>query len=237
MSGETIQALDEVSLTVESGEFLCIVGPSGCGKTTLLNMIAGFILPTDGSIRVRGKQISGPGPDRGVVFQEYSLFSWLTVRDNVEFGVRMARVAAAERRQTADHYLAMVRLADVGLRYPFELSGGMKQRVAIARALATNPAVLLMDEPFAALDSMTRSSMQSELTAICQAERKTVIFITHNIGEALYLGDRVVVMSARPGRVIDDISVLLPRPRRRTSAAFNDLYARVEQLLGVHVAE
>jgi NitT/TauT family transport system ATP-binding protein len=237
MNGEIIHALDEVSLTVRSGEFLCVVGPSGCGKTTLLNMIAGFIPPTDGSIRLRGKQISGPGPERGVVFQEYSLFGWLTVRDNVEFGLRMARMAAVERRQIADRYLAMVSLADVGSRYPFELSGGMKQRVAIARALVTNPAVLLMDEPFAALDSMTRSSMQSELMAICQAERKTVIFITHNIGEALYLADRVAVMSARPGRIIDEIWVSLPRPRRRTSAGFNDLYERIEQLLGVHVAE
>jgi ABC-type nitrate/sulfonate/bicarbonate transport system ATPase subunit len=232
-----IRALDEVNLTVESGEFLCVVGPSGCGKTTLLNMIAGFIPPTGGSIRLRGKQILGPGPERGVVFQEYSLFGWLTVRDNVEFGLRMARMPTAERRKITDRYLTMVRLADVGSRYPFELSGGMKQRVAIARALVTNPALLLMDEPFAALDSMTRGTMQSELMTICQAERKTVIFVTHNISEALYLADRVVVMSARPGQVVDDICVRLPRPRKRTSAAFNDLYERIEQLLGVQVAE
>jgi NitT/TauT family transport system ATP-binding protein len=203
----------------------------------LLNMIAGFISPTEGSIRLHGKEISGPGPERGVVFQEYSLFGWLTVRDNIEFGLRMARMPSAKRREIADHYLAMVSLGDVGSRYPFELSGGMKQRVAIARALVTNPAVLLMDEPFAALDSMTRSSMQSELRAICQAERKTVIFITHNIGEALYLADRVVVMSTRPGRIIDEICVRLPHPRRRTSAAFNELYERIEQRLGVQVAE
>jgi NitT/TauT family transport system ATP-binding protein len=157
-----IRALDEVSLTVESGEFLCVVGPSGCGKTTLLNMIAGFISPTYGSIRLRGKQISGPGPERGVVFQEYSLFSWLTVRDNVEFGLRMARMAAAERRKIADRYLAMVNLADVGSRYPFELSGGMKQRVAIARALVTNPAVLLMDVCRTGLDDTQCYAVRTE---------------------------------------------------------------------------
>jgi NitT/TauT family transport system ATP-binding protein len=236
-SGETVHALQETSLSVPSGQFLCVVGPSGCGKTTLLNMIAGFIAPSSGSIMLRGEPIFGPGPERGVVFQEYSLFGWLTVRDNVEFGLRMAQIPAAERRGTVDRYLAMVGLGDVGGRYPFELSGGMKQRVAIARALAINPAVLLMDEPFAALDSMTRSSMQSELTAICQAERKTVIFITHNIGEALFLADRVVVMSSRPGRIVDDIPITMPRPRRRTTPTFNELYERIERLLGVEVAE
>jgi NitT/TauT family transport system ATP-binding protein len=149
----------------------------------------------------------------------------------------MTGMAASERRETADRYLAMVGLADVGSRYPFELSGGMKQRVAIARALVTNPAVLLMDEPFAALDSMTRSNLQAELTAIWEAERKTIVFVTHNIGEALYLGDRVVVMSARPGRIIDDMPVPLPRPRKRTATDFNELYERIERLLGLDVAD
>lgn len=235
--GQESLAIDNVSLSIRTGEFVCLVGPSGCGKTTLLNIIAGFILPTGGTVRLRDKVIKRPGPDRGVVFQEYSLFGWLTVRGNVEFGLRMAGTPANERQRIATHYLRLVGLEAAAARYPFELSGGMKQRVAIARALVTNPEVLLMDEPFAALDAMTRSSLQSELLSIWETERKTVVFVTHNIAEALYLGDRLIVMSPGPGRIQDEVVVPLARPRRRTSPAFNELYERLEKSLGVQAGD
>ena len=230
-------AVENVSLTIHAGEFVCLLGPSGCGKTTLLNMVAGFLAPTKGQVRMSGNRIDGPSPERGVVFQDYSLFPWLTVEANVEFGLQMARVKRAERRERAQHYLKMVGLQDAGGRYPFELSGGMKQRVAIARALATNPDVLLMDEPFAALDAMTRATLQSELLAIHESERKTIIFVTHNIGEALNLGTRAIVLSPNPGRVVKDIEIDVPRPRRRVSARFNELYQELADSIGVDMSE
>ena len=235
--GEAFQALAPVDLAIREREFLCLLGPSGCGKTTLLNLIAGFLRPTKGQIHLSGATISGPGPDRGVVFQDYSLFSWLTVRGNVEFGLRMARKSAAVRRELADHYLSLVGLDKFANKYPFELSGGMKQRAAIARSLVTKPRVLLMDEPFAALDAMTRNSLQAELLNIQRMEEKTIVFVTHNIGEAIYLADRIVVMSAHPGRIAEIIDVDFPRPRTRTTANFNELYERLENAIGLHAVE
>ncbi|MEC5383550.1 ABC transporter ATP-binding protein [Aurantimonas sp. C2-6-R+9] len=235
--GGVIQALATVNLTIRENEFLCLLGPSGCGKTTLLNLIAGFIPPTSGKISIEGTPITKPGPDRGVVFQDYSLFGWLTVRGNVEFGPRMAGTSVKERRELADYYLSLVGLTKFAEKYPFELSGGMKQRVAIARSLVTKPHVLLMDEPFAALDAMTRSSLQSEVLDIQRAEKKTVVFVTHNIGEAIFLADRIVVMSPHPGRIQEVIDVDFPRPRTRTTSSFNELYERLENTIGVHTVE
>ena len=235
--GLSVPALAAVNLSVEEDEFVCLLGPSGCGKTTLLNLVAGFIPPTTGEIRIDRRPVGKPGPDRGVVFQDYSLFNWLTVRGNVEFGPRMAREPASARRELAEHYLALVGLTKFADKYPFELSGGMKQRVAIARSLVTKPKVLLMDEPFAALDAMTRNSLQSEVLEIQRAEKKTVIFVTHNIGEAIFLADRIVVMSPHPGRIQEVIDVDLPRPRTRTNAKFNELYEHLESAIGTHTVE
>ncbi|PWC40425.1 hypothetical protein TSO221_25295 [Azospirillum sp. TSO22-1] len=236
-SGQETLALADVSLSFADGAFVCLLGPSGCGKTTLLNMIAGFLQPGAGTVAVDGRPVEGPSPDRGVVFQDYSLFPWLTVRGNVQFGLRMAGVPPRERRRVADDCLDRVGLAAAGGRYPFELSGGMKQRVAIARALAPGPRVLLMDEPFAALDALTRTSLQNDLLELHRRDAKTVVFVTHNIAEAIYLADRVVVMSPHPGRVIEDITVDIPRPRRRTAAAFNELYERLAAAIGVNALE
>ncbi|GLK77712.1 ABC transporter ATP-binding protein [Methylopila jiangsuensis] len=235
--GTETTALDGVSLSVARGEFVCLLGPSGCGKTTLLNMIAGFVTPSSGRITVDGETVRGPSPSRGVVFQDYSLFPWLTAGQNVAFGPRMAGQGPAARRQTARELLALVGLPDAADRYPAELSGGMKQRVAIARALATDPAVLLMDEPFAALDAMTRAALQRQLLAIHEARSKTVLFVTHNIAEAITLGDRVVVLSPHPGRVAADVTVDLPRPRRRTAPGFNALYAHLADAIGAETTE
>ena len=230
-----VPAFDSLSLSIEPQEFVSIVGPSGCGKTTLLFAIAGFLRPETGTILTDGKPVTGPGPDRGVVFQSFALFNWLTIRDNVEFGLRMAHVARAKRRPKSDELLAMVGLAPFADRYPYELSGGMKQRTAIARALATDPDILLMDEPFAALDSQSREIMQEELVRIWQATRKTVVFVTHSIDEAIYLSSRVIVFSARPGRVKHILDVRLPGPRYdphiRTSAEFIAAKASVLDLV------
>jgi NitT/TauT family transport system ATP-binding protein len=235
--GGVVQALTPVDLTIRRNEFLCLLGPSGCGKTTLLNLIAGFIRPSSGQILIDGRPVSGPGPDRGVVFQDYSLFSWLTVRANVEFGPRMSRRSAAERRELSDHYLSLVGLSKFADKYPFELSGGMKQRVAIARSLVMRPQVLLMDEPFGALDAMTRGGLQLEVLDIQRKEEKTVVFVTHNIGEAIFLADRIVVMSSHPGRVKEVVDVDLARPRTRTTAHFNNLYEKLEGAIGFHAFE
>jgi len=235
--GQSHAALDEVSLTIRAGEFVCLLGPSGCGKTTLLNMIAGFLTPTRGTVRVDGEAVRGPGPERGVVFQDYSLFGWLTALGNVAFGLRMAGVPRALRQTKAEQGLRAMGLEGVAGRYPFELSGGMKQRVAIARALATEPRVLLADEPFAALDAMTRASLQAQLLDIQQRSGTTVVFVTHNIAEAVFLGSRILVMSAHPGRVIEDVAVDLPRPRRRTSPQFNALYEHLGRAIGLEGVE
>ncbi len=200
-NAETVSALEDVSLAIAPGELVSIVGPSGCGKTTLLSIVAGFIPPTAGEVRVAGAPVSGPGRDRGVVFQSFALFNWLTVQENVEFGPRMRGVRVAERRERSDQLLALVGLTRFRNRFPYELSGGMKQRAAIARALANDPEILLMDEPFGALDAQSREMMQEELVRIWQSSGKTILFVTHSIDEAIYLSSRVVVFTFRPGRV------------------------------------
>jgi NitT/TauT family transport system ATP-binding protein len=203
--------VQDVSLEVRQGEFVSIVGPSGCGKTTLLNMIAGFIPLTRGEILLDGRAIDGPGPDRGVVFQSFALFPWKTVLENVAFGPRMRGRPDGECERTAREYLALVGLGHVAERYPAELSGGMQQRVGVVRALANNPDVLLMDEPFASVDAQTRMTLQEELTRIWLERRPTIVFITHDVEEAVFLAERVVVLSK--GRVLKEIAVPLPRPR------------------------
>ncbi|WPO43620.1 ABC transporter ATP-binding protein [Tardiphaga sp. 42S5] len=210
-AGSQVTAVQDVSLDVEQGEFVSVVGPSGCGKTTILNMIAGFIPYTGGEILIDGNLVKGPGPDRGVVFQSFALFPWKTVLENVGFGPKMRGVPKDERDRTAREYLALAGLSHAADRYPNELSGGMQQRVGVVRALANNPAVLLMDEPFASVDAQTRMTLQEELTRIWQERKPTVIFITHDVAEAVFLANRVVVMSK--GRVLDQIKVDLPRPR------------------------
>jgi len=208
-----ITAVDRFSLDIAEGEFVCLLGASGCGKSTLLNMFAGFMQPTHGEVRLRGTPIRAIEPRCGMVFQSYALFPWKTVRMNVEFGPKMQGVPADERRRIAQRYIDMVKLTGFEENYPSELSGGMQQRVTFARLLAANPEVLLMDEPFAALDAMTRQVMQEELLRIHAESRKTTVFITHSIDEALILADRIVVMSARPGRVKAILANTLPAPR------------------------
>ena len=206
-------ALGNTTLSIEQGEFVCLLGPSGCGKSTLLNVVGGLVPSTAGSIIVDGRPVSEPGPDRGMVFQNYSLYPWLTVRQNIEFGPRLNKWPAARIVKIADELIEIVGLKDYANQYPKVLSGGMRQRVAIARALAMEPQVLLMDEPFGALDAQTRSRMQELLLEIWSRKRSTVIFVTHDIEEAIYLADRVLVMSTRPGRIIEDFTIDLPRPR------------------------
>ena len=228
---EEVVALDGIDLEIGDDEFLTVLGPSGCGKTTLLNIVAGFEGATGGEVQVDGEAVLKPGPDRGVVFQEYALFPWLTVAQNIEFGLRERRVPKAQRQARVRQQIASVGLSGFEQRYPQELSGGMRQRVALARVLVNHPKILLMDEPFAALDAQTRTIMQQELLRMWSAERRTAIFITHNIEEAILLGDRVVVMTARPGRVKDIVAVDLPRPRDVTSTEFNETRRRVAALL------
>jgi NitT/TauT family transport system ATP-binding protein len=206
---ETFVALENINLEIKPGEFFAIVGPSGCGKSTLLDLLGGLTLPTSGRILIGGEAIKGPALDRGLVFQQYALFPWRTAQKNVEFGLEAKGVAPRERIETAKHFLAMVGLAEFGGRYPHELSGGMKQRVAIARSLAYDPDVLLMDEPFAALDAQTRENLQGELLRIWEKSGKTIVFITHGIDEAVYLGQRVAVMTSRPGRIKQVIDIPL----------------------------
>jgi NitT/TauT family transport system ATP-binding protein len=224
-------ALDRVSLDVQEGEFLCLVGPSGCGKSTLLNLIAGFDFPDAGQILVDGGQVRGPGPDRIVVFQEAALFPWMNVRANVEFGLRLAGMRRRERRERAEHYLALVGLAGSGKAFVHELSGGMKQRVQLARSLAVDPRMLLMDEPFAALDAQTRDTLQEELQRVWAETGKTVVFVTHNVREAVLLADRVVVMSPSPGRLKRVLEVPLAHPRSPDSHAVVDLAADIREEL------
>ena len=208
-----IEALSNVDLSIRENEFLSIIGPSGCGKTTLLKIIDGLIPYDSGSISINGKPIHGPGPDRAVVFQTFALLPWRTVLANVEFSLELRRIPPKERTDIARDYLTRVGLSDFANHYPHELSGGMQQRAGLARALAVSPAILLMDEPFGAVDAQTRQLLQEELLELWQRERKTVIFITHSMDEAVYLSDRVVVMTPRPGRVAELLDVPLPRPR------------------------
>lgn len=228
---EKVVALDHIDLEIGDDEFLTILGPSGCGKTTLLNIVAGFEHAGSGSIELDGEPIAKAGPDRGVVFQEYALFPWLTVAQNIEFGLRERGVAKEERRARVRMQIASVGLAGFERRFPQELSGGMRQRVALARVLVNDPKILLMDEPFAALDAQTRTIMQQELLRVWSALRRTALFITHNIEEAILLGDRVVVMTTRPGRIKEIVVVDLPRPRDVTSLEFNEIRRRIAALL------
>jgi ABC-type nitrate/sulfonate/bicarbonate transport system ATPase subunit len=198
---DAVQALEPIDIAVGAGEFITIVGPSGCGKSTLLNIVAGFEMPTTGRATLDGKTIIGPGSERGVVFQQGALFTWMSVQDNIAFGPRALGKSVAESREIAERYIELVGLAGFGTRYPYELSGGMQQRVGIARALANEPSVLLMDEPFAALDQQTRELLQEEIRAIWRRTAKTILWITHSIEEALFLATHVVVMTARPGRI------------------------------------
>lgn len=219
-------ALDRVDLEIEKNEFICVVGPSGCGKTTLLNMIAGLFPPTTGTITVKGEPVTGPGKGKGVVFQQYALYPWLTVEKNVEFGLKMKGVAKEERKRIARKYIESVGLEQFAGSYPKELSGGMKQRVAIARAYATDPDVLLMDEPFGALDAQTRAQLQENLLATWQKEKKTCFFITHDVEEAVLLSTKLIIMSARPGRIREIVDVNLPYPRNqetKLTPEFNEL--------------
>ncbi|MDO5718927.1 MAG: ABC transporter ATP-binding protein [Tissierellia bacterium] len=208
-----ITALNGVTLDIKENEFICVVGPSGCGKSTLLNIIAGLEKPTSGKVFIHGDEVTGPGRERGVVFQQYALFPWLTVRQNVEFGLDLANVSKEEKKRISDHYLKMVDLEAFADSYPKELSGGMKQRTAIARAYAVNPEVLLMDEPFGALDAQTRTQLQTELLTTWEQEQKTCFFITHDVEEAVILGQKVIIMSARPGRIKEIIDIDIPYPR------------------------
>ena len=219
-SGEVV-ALANIDLEIAPGELVCLLGPSGCGKSTLLNAIAGFLPPSAGEIRVDGHPVVAPGPDRGVVFQEYALFPWMTVNDNVAFGMEQKGLARAEIDRRVAAYLAMLGLADFRDRYPKDLSGGMRQRVAIARVLALDSPILLMDEPFGALDALTRRNLQDELLRIWGDLHKTIVFVTHSIEEAIYLADRVVVMTYRPGTIKRDQRVALPRPRDPAAPEFN----------------
>jgi NitT/TauT family transport system ATP-binding protein len=212
-SGERLVALDQINLEVKPGEFLCVVGPSGCGKSTLLHLIAGLQPQTAGTVLVDGKAVVGPGTDRILIFQELGLFPWLTVGGNVEFGMKMKNVPKAEREEKVQYYLRLVQLSKFRNSYIHQLSGGMRQRVALARALATGPDVLLMDEPFAALDAQTRDLLHDELERIWAETGCTIIFVTHNVREAARLGDRVVLLTFRPGRVKEEFRVNLPRPR------------------------
>jgi len=219
--GGKVPGVKNVNFNIGASEFICIVGPSGCGKSTLLNIIAGFLAPVSGEIRIDGKAVTGHGMDRGVVFQDFAqLFPWRTALGNVEFGLEMKGIPKQERDTIAREQLRLVKLENFTNSYPHHLSGGMQQRVAIARALAYNPAVLLMDEPFAALDAMTRDEMQRLLADVWRATRKTVIYVTHNVAEAVYLADRVVVMSPHPGTVKAEIKIDLPRPRDPLSVEF-----------------
>lgn len=224
-NGEMI-ALNGANLDIKENEFICVIGPSGCGKSTLLNIIAGLLDPTEGEVIVDGKKVEGTGIDRGVVFQQYALFPWLTVTKNVQFGLKLKGVPKEERERIAEKYIKMVGLEKFVNAYPKELSGGMKQRVAIARAYAVNPSVLLMDEPFGALDAQTRTQLQTELLKTWEEENKTCFFVTHDIEEAIVLATRVVIMSARPGRIKEIIDIDIPYPRdqeTKMSARFTEL--------------
>jgi NitT/TauT family transport system ATP-binding protein len=226
-----VVALKDIELEIPNGQFVCLLGPSGCGKSTLLNAIAGFSLPSSGEITVDGKLITGPGPDRGMVFQEYALFPWMTVEQNIAFGLEIKGVGQMDIHKNVAALLVKLGLAGFRNRFPKDLSGGMRQRVAIARVLALDSPIMLMDEPFGALDALTRRNLQDELLRIWSELKKTVIFVTHSIEEAIYLADRIVVMTYRPGTVKRDMLVDMPRVRDPSSAAFNALKRELGQLV------
>ena len=236
VEGTDVVALDGIDVAIGEGQFVCLLGPSGCGKSTLLKIVAGLIPPTEGQIRIDGRSVTGPGPDRAVVFQDYALFPWMTVAENAEFGLAARGVDPAKRHAVTSELLKAVGLADFAAKYPHHLSGGMKQRVSIARALAVDPVLLLMDEPFGALDAQTRYVMQKELLRVWSAYRKTVLFVTHSIEEALFLADRVLVMTARPGRIKADLALTHPRPRDVASDDFTRLRKQTLELLSEEIA-
>src|SRR6266851_5387402 len=230
-AGVQINVLDHIDAEVARGEFACLVGPSGRGKSTLLNIVAGFLNPTSGEVLVEGEPVQGPDPRRIFVFQENGVFPWLNVRDNIAFGLRVQR--ASEREQLIAHYTAMVGLNGFENGYPRELSGGMRQRVEIARALAANPDIIYMDEPFGALDFITRLKMRTDLVRIWQSEKKTILFVTHDIEEAVQLADRILIMTARPATIQDVVDVDLPRPRHLDSPGYLEKRDRIFQLMGM----
>jgi sulfonate transport system ATP-binding protein len=230
-----IEALSRIDLAIAQGEFVCLIGASGCGKSTLLRIVAGFEDPTTGEVTVHGKAITGPGSDRGMVFQDYALFPWMTVQQNIGFGPRQRGLPRSEIKSIADEFAKLVGLERFADRYPSQLSGGMKQRVAIARVLANDANILLMDEPFGALDALTREQLQRELLQIWTRTRVTVIFVTHSVEEAVLLADRVLVMSAGPGRIENDIKIDLPRPRDVASPEFNAVRRDIARRLTSHL--
>ena len=232
----TTVALDDATLNVAPGEFVCLIGASGCGKSTLLRIIAGFETTSEGGVIVRGKPVEGPGPDRGMVFQDYGLFPWLTVRRNIAFGPESRGKGREEIAATTTRFLEMIGLTAFAESFPHQLSGGMKQRVAIARVLANDARVVLMDEPFGALDAMTRERLQDELLGLWASTGLTIVFVTHAIEEAIFLADRVVVMSPGPGRIVRDVRIGLPRPRDVSSPEFNVLRRELSALLHSHHA-
>jgi NitT/TauT family transport system ATP-binding protein len=236
VNGEPVEALRNASLQIGKGEFVCLIGASGCGKSTLLRIIAGFEQPSSGDVRVLDAPVTGPGSDRGMVFQDYALFPWMTVRQNIAFGPRQKKLSAGETKALTDKYLEMVGLTKFADRFPYQLSGGMKQRVAIARVLANEANILLMDEPFGALDALTREQLQDELLEIWARTQLTVIFVTHSVEEATLLADRVVVMTAGPGRIESDNRVSLARPREVSAPDFNAVRRNLTERLTSHVS-
>jgi NitT/TauT family transport system ATP-binding protein len=231
----TVPALNNVDFQVARAEFVSIVGPSGCGKSTLLYIMGGFLRPDGGQVEINGRAVQGPGLDRGVVFQEYALFPWLTVAENIAYGLKQKSMFHAERRQIVQRYVSLIGLEGFEKRYPRELSGGMKQRVAIARTLACEPDILLLDEPLGALDALTREVMQDELLRIWKETGKTVIMITHDVNEAVYLSQRVLVMSRRPGRVVEEFAIALDRSQPREAVFLSDAYNRIRNLVWLSV--
>jgi NitT/TauT family transport system ATP-binding protein len=228
---KSMQALQDISCSIPAGQFVCLLGPSGCGKSTLLNAVAGFALPSSGEVIAGGQKVVAPGPERGMVFQEYALLPWMTVAQNVAFGLQVKGVDKAQVEQTVETLLAKLGLSDFRHRFPKDLSGGMRQRVAIARVLAIDSPILLMDEPFAALDALTRLNLQDELLRIWAETGKTILFVTHSIEESIYLADRILVMTYRPGTIKRDMAITLDRPRDPASQEFNALKRELSALV------
>jgi len=237
IKGETVEAIHDVSFAVGDNEFVSIVGPSGCGKSTLLYIIAGFIAPTTGAVHIDDRPVRGPGPDRGIVFQEYALFPWRTVQDNIKYGLEEKGLARDDVERIVQKYVRLMGLEGFQHKYPKELSGGMKQRVALARTLAYEPDVLLMDEPFGALDAQTRELQQDELLAIWREKKKTVLFVTHSVEEAVYLSEKVVVMTTRPGQIKSVVEIDLDRSRHREDVVTSPEFARLRNRVWLDVRE
>jgi NitT/TauT family transport system ATP-binding protein len=232
--GKTVPVIDNINFDVQEGEFICLVGPSGCGKSTMLNVMGGFLSPTAGSVKIDGEVVQGPDPRRILVFQDHGVFPWLTVEGNIGFG--LSHLSDAERKQRIAHYVQLVRLQGFENTYPSDLSGGMKQRLQVARALAVNPDILYLDEPFGALDSVTRFIMRGELLRIWQTERRTIIFVTHDIDEAVQLADRVVVLSSRPAKIQDILTIDVEHPRNLSSPRYLELRDQLAKMIGLAYA-